>query len=154
MTTRRLFQTGGAIVMVGGAVLLHASSKMPYMTSLGPGPGFFPYWLSAILLGLGAIMLIQAFIEPARALPDDFWPAEGGFARMLAVIGAVTLAALGLDWLGFAPVMLLANLIVLLALGLRKPLPLAAVALAGSFGVYFVFTRWLGVQLPAGLLAG
>ncbi|WP_306222873.1 tripartite tricarboxylate transporter TctB family protein [Bosea beijingensis] len=152
MTTRRLFQTGGCIVMAGAAALLHASMQMPYMTSLGPGPGFFPYWLSMILLLLGAVMLIQAFTESPRALPEDFWPAEGGFRRVLVVLGAVALAAAGLNQAGFGPTMLVVNLMLLLALGVRKPLPLLATALAGSFGVYFVFTHWLGVQLPAGTL--
>jgi putative tricarboxylic transport membrane protein len=153
MTTRRLFQTGGCIVMGSAAALLHGSAQMPYMTSLGPGPGFFPYWLSTILLLLGAVMLIQAFIEPPRALPEDFWPAEGGFGRVLVVLGAVALAAFGLNPVGFGPVMLVVNLMLLLVLGFRKPLPLLVTALAGSFGVHFAFTHWLGVQLPAGLLS-
>jgi putative tricarboxylic transport membrane protein len=150
MTTRGLFRIGSLVVLAGAATLFVASAQMPYATSLGPGPGFLPYWLSAILFGLGCAMLVQA----PRDLPADFRPAEGGVMRMLAILGAVALAALGLNVVGFAPVMLAANLLVLLALGFRRPLALAAVALANSFGIYYAFLWGLGVQLPAGLLPG
>jgi hypothetical protein len=44
--------------------------------------------------------------------------------------------------------MLVMLVFVLLALG-RQRLPITiAVALAGSFGAYYVFSGWLGVSLP------
>jgi hypothetical protein len=37
-------------------------------------------------------------------------------------------------------------------LGERRWITIGLFALAGSFGVHYVFTRWLDVLLPAGLL--
>jgi putative tricarboxylic transport membrane protein len=153
MTTRRLYQAGGLVIAVGGAALFYASTQMRYATSLGPGPGFFPYWLSALLAVLGVVMIMQATISPPQPLPEDFWPAAGGGRRLVAILAGVALAALGIEPLGFPLTMAAVILLILVALGFRRPLPLAATAFAGSFGVHYVFTRWLSVQLPGGILS-
>lgn len=153
MTTRRLYQAGGLAIAIGGLTLFYASAQMRYATALGPGPGFFPYWLSAFLALLGVLMLVQATISPPRPLPDEFWPSAGGGRRVASVLAGVALAALGIESLGFPLTMAVVILLILVALGYRRPIPIAAVAFAGSFGVHFVFTRWLSVPLPAGILS-
>ncbi|WIY52731.1 tripartite tricarboxylate transporter TctB family protein [Devosia sp. YIM 151766] len=150
MTNRQLFTIGGLTIAAGGLALFYGASRMPYYTSIGPGPGFFPFWLSLLLTVLGLLAAFGAWREPVRDLPADFWPQEGGIWRLLAILAALAMAALGLETIGFPITMLAVNLLVLITLGLRKPLPLITVALAGSFGVYFVFSHWLKVTLPAG----
>jgi hypothetical protein len=48
--------------------------------------------------------------------------------------------------------MLVFNAALVVALGERKWWVIALFAVAGSFGVYYIFTTWLDVQLPAGSL--
>ena len=57
-----------------------------------------------------------------------------------------------MEVLGFQLAMLGFNVVLLVALGERRWIAIGLFAVAGSFGVYYVFTRWLDVLLPAGLL--
>jgi putative tricarboxylic transport membrane protein len=64
------------------------------------------------------------------------------------VLGGLVVATASLEWLGFRVAALLLLLYLLLVLGARNWLAITAVALAGSFGVYHVFSGLLKVPLP------
>jgi hypothetical protein len=57
-----------------------------------------------------------------------------------------------LERLGFCLTMLAVYLFLLRALGRQGLIVTALVALAGSFGVYYLFVHWLQVPLPTGIL--
>jgi putative tricarboxylic transport membrane protein len=63
------FASFSFVVAVFGISWLN-SRPLPLQDKLGPGPGFFPMWLSIIALGLGALL----FIEVARQPADDQRP--------------------------------------------------------------------------------
>lgn len=119
--------------------------------ALGPGPGFFPFWLSL----LGAALTVAILVETARS--PDIAAASILSSRQAAwQVGAV-LIALGataalLEPLGFRLTMLLFIAGLLFALGARSPFAILFTALAGSFGVFHVFFYWLKVPLPIGAL--
>jgi hypothetical protein len=69
-------------------------------------------------------------------------------AILLALIGTVLL----LEPLGFRLTTLATYLFLLYTLGRPRPLVAVAVALAASFGVYYVFVTLLKVALPVGRL--
>jgi putative tricarboxylic transport membrane protein len=120
--------------------------------ALGPGPGFFPFWLSLIGAMLSAAMLMQA----TRAKTE-----EGAAAPVLAsdrrvalqgigVVVALVVAAVLFEPLGYRLTMLPFVAALLVLLGARSPVAIALTALAGSFGVFHVFYHWLKVPLPIG----
>jgi len=119
--------------------------------ALGPGPGFFPFWLSLIGAVLSGIILVQvtrgkiAEGDTVRLLP-------GGAAALQAasVLGALIVAAALFERLGFRLTMLPFIAGVLLALGARSLIAISLTAIAGSFGVFHVFYYWLKVPLPIG----
>ena len=121
--------------------------------ALGPGPGFFPFWLSLIGIALTGGMLVQLvggrmFADAAvEILPDRQVALQGG-----AVLVALTVSAALLEPLGFRLTMLPFIAGLLLALGARSLLAIALTAVAGSFGVFHVFYYWLKVPLPIGVL--
>ena len=121
--------------------------------ALGPGPGFFPFWLSLIGIALTGGMLVQLargriFADAAvEILPDRQAALQAG-----AVLVALTVAAALLEPLGFRLTMLPFIAGLLLALGARSLLAIALTAVAGSFGVFHVFYYWLKVPLPIGAL--
>ena len=121
--------------------------------ALGPGPGFFPFWLSMIGMALTSGLLVQLvggriFADPAvEILPSRQVALQGG-----SVLIALTGAAAVLEPLGFRLTMLLFIAGLLLALGARSLLAIALTAVAGSFGVFHVFYYWLKVPLPIGAL--
>lgn len=129
------------------------SSLLALTDKLGPGPGFFPFWLSLI----GSAFSLALLIGVIRAPPDPpdappILPDGYGARRIAAIIGTLAITALLMEALGFQLAMLGFNVVLLVALGERRWIAIGLFAVAGSFGVYYVFTRWLDVLLPAGLL--
>jgi putative tricarboxylic transport membrane protein len=135
--------------------------------ALGPGPGFFPFWLSLIGAVLSAAMLAQVTLAassadaaPASSFPKNVAADEGiALARAsdrrvalqaVGVLVALTAAAALFEPLGYRLTMLPFIVGLLLILGARSPIAIALTALAGSFGVFHVFYHWLKVPLPIG----
>lgn len=138
---------------MGAALFLASESlKLRYYTPLGPGPGFFPLWLAALLAILAVAMFCQATFRGAEPMPSDFFADRQGYLR-IGAIAASLIAVIGLmEPVGFCLVMLAFYLFLLLVLGRQHPVITAVVALAGSFGMYYVFVHWLKVPLPMGIL--
>jgi putative tricarboxylic transport membrane protein len=119
--------------------------------ALGPGPGFFPFWLSLI----GAALTVAVSIQTARSrdlATLSILPNRQAALRAGAVLVALMLAAALLEPLGFRLTMLVFIAGLLLVLGARSPSAILLTALAGSFGVFHVFFYWLKVPLPIGAL--
>jgi putative tricarboxylic transport membrane protein len=122
--------------------------------TLGPGPGFFPFWLSLIGIVLTGAMLVQLArgstffsADSVGAIPSLREALPAG-----AVLVALTAAAALIEPLGFRLTMLPFIAGLLLALGARSVLAVALCAVGGSFGVFHVFYYWLKVPLPIGVL--
>jgi putative tricarboxylic transport membrane protein len=118
--------------------------------ALGPGPGFFPFWLSLIGTALTVALLIQGVRSPDT--DGDILPTGRAALQAGAVLFALTAAAVLFEPLGYRLTMLVFIAGLLPALGARSPSAIALTALAGSFGVFHVFYYWLKVPLPIGAL--
>lgn len=131
----------GAAVAVGGA-------RMPLGTLSLPGPGFFPLALG-VLLGVAGVA--WSAVTLARGGSD---PVSLGGWRPWSTLAVLAAAALAFEPVG-APLtlalMLAALFRILGDLGLARALAYGVVASAVA---YLVFTRLLGVGLPAGVLDG
>ena len=110
----------------------------------------------AVLLeqGIDAIVALIGVIRAPADPPDaePILPHGYGARRIGAIIGTLAVTTLLMEVLGFQLAMLGFNIVLLVALGERRWISIGLFAVAGSFGVYYVFTRWLDVLLPAGLL--
>lgn len=137
--------------MLVAAFLALESMRLRYYTSLGPGPGFFPLWLSILLAILAAAMFWKATFGKPEAMPADFYADRKGYLRVGAVLGALVAVIVLIGPLGFRLVTLGFYLFLLTALGRQHPLVTVIIALAGSFGVYYVFVHWLAIPLPIGI---
>jgi putative tricarboxylic transport membrane protein len=119
--------------------------------ALGPGPGFFPFWLSLI----GAVLTVAILIETVRdrsIAGTDILPGREAANQGGVVLLALAAAAALFEPLGYRLTMLLFIAGLLPALGARSPSAILLTALAGSFGVFHVFLYWLKVPLPIGAL--
>jgi putative tricarboxylic transport membrane protein len=115
--------------------------------ALGPGPGFFPFWLSVV----GVVLTIGILIEDARtefAEEGPILPRGAAAWQAAAVLLALAATAVLLEPLGFRVTMLLFTGALLLVLGARSIATVALVSIAGSFGVFHLFYHWLKVPLP------
>ena len=148
----RLYRITGVVLLLLAGFVAVESLRFRYDTSLGPGPGFFPFWLAVLLGALAIVMLFQAGLGRLEPMPSDFFASRGGYLRMGAVVVAMVATTLLLEPVGFCLTMLAVYLFLLLTLGRQRAIVMALVALGGSFGVYHLFVRWLKVPLPRGLL--
>ena len=148
---------------VFAGALVH-SLEYPLRDALGFGPGFFPFCLSVIGVGLSAVLLLQALrgkvlageeaeqgASPPTLASNDAASARGPL-RALAVLVAMVLAAALLETAGYRLPVLAFVAILLPVLGARSVPAIAITAAAGSFGVFHVFYYWLKVPLPVGAL--
>ncbi len=152
MRRGRLAATG--LMLVFCLFAIWQSLLLSLTDRLGPGPGFFPFWLGLIGALLAAALLITTFREAAdpsdaetRILPHG----EGG-KRWLFIVLLLAAVTLVMDFVGFRLSMLVFNAVLVIGLGERRWLPIVLFSVLGSFGVYYVFTTWLDVLLPTGRL--
>ena len=142
-----------ACVCLLGIFLAALATSLDYalFDALGPGPGFFPFWLSLI----GAVLTVAILIQDLRSRSEgDLLILPRGHAALQAggVLIALTAAAALLEPAGYRLTLLLFTAGLLVALGARSAPAIVLTALAGSFGVFHVFFYWLKVPLPVGAL--
>jgi putative tricarboxylic transport membrane protein len=119
--------------------------------ALGPGPGFFPFWLSLIGGGLSVAMLVQVTLAKTdEGSAINLAPDRRVALQAIGVLAALTAAAALFEPLGYRLTMLPFVAGVLFILGARSAIAISLTALAGSFGVFHVFYHWLKVPLPIG----
>ncbi len=153
MRQGRLIATGAMLAFCLFA--LWQSLLLSLTDRLGPGPGFFPFWLALIGIVLALALLVsmwrapqgtsQPSAEEVRILPHGW-----GALRCLAIVGLVAAVTVAMEFVGFRLAMLVFNAALVIALGERRWWIIAVFAVLGSFGVYYVFTTWLDVLLPTG----
>lgn len=127
------------------------SRPLAMKDALGPGPGFFPFWLAAIGISLGVLLLIEVYRGPAEK-PEtaSLIPERAAAFRIIAIVVLLAAAAFALEPLGFRVTAFVFIALTSLALGLVSPVAITISSLLGSVGVFHVFYQWLKVPLPVG----
>jgi putative tricarboxylic transport membrane protein len=131
----------GAFAAVGVYVLV-SSVGLGLWTSLGPGPGLFPFAMGAVLAAMSAVWLLQELRRPSET--------AAGVDRglVVAVVGSLVVLAAVMDLLGFQLSMFLFLMYHLKLRGRRAWPSSLATALAGSVGAFYAFNYGLNVSLP------
>lgn len=124
---------------------------LQFYSRLGPGPGFFPFWLSVGLGVLAVAMLHTATFGPRQPIAADFIPDKSGLARMAAIVCAVGATSFAMEPFGFRLTMFAFVLFLLVVFGGHNIILMMLVAAAGSFGVFMIFVDLLNVPLPIGM---
>ena len=149
---RRGWQLAAGLLFVICVIWGWQSVQLSLLDRLGPGPGFFPFWLSLIGAVLSAVVFGQVTLTQAVGEGVALIPRGDAAWRVLAIVLALVVVATLMEWLGFRIAMLVFIAGLLIALGERGWWALAAFAVIGSFGVYYVFNNLLDVILPVGVL--
>jgi putative tricarboxylic transport membrane protein len=131
-------------------VLIHSFSY-PYHDRLGPGPGFFPFWMSIITGVLSLALFLQTTVAtPGKEEKKSFFPNREGALRIVVILGALGFVMFFFNPLGFRITLFVFLFFLPLFLGVRNWLVIPILAVAGSFGVFHVFYYWLKLPLPIG----
>ena len=135
----------GAFAAVGVYVLA-SSISLGLWTSLGPGPGLFPFAMGAVLAAMALLWLLQELRNPSGA--------RAGIDRglVVAVVASLVILAAVMDLLGFQLTMFAFLLYHLKLRGRRTWVSSLIIAVAGSFGAFYAFNYGLNVALPVSAL--
>ena len=149
---RRGWQLAAGVLLVVSVIWAWQSIQLSLFDRLGPGPGFFPFWLSLIGAVLAVVVLAQVTLGGVEGEGEPILPRGIPALRVLAILVALCIVAAVMTWLGFRVTMLLFAAGLLWALGERRWWAIAIYALVGSFGLYYIFNNKLDVVLPIGVL--
>ena len=148
---RRIYQVASLAFLALGLFLASQGRALGIAGRFGPGPGpgFFPFWVGLGLAALSLAWLGQVTLRPVPGAPPDFVPERDGQVRVVSVVAALVGFAVALTGLGFDLAMLGFLIALFLAFGREHVLPKIVLAVAGSFGVHYVFEKLLEVPLPS-----
>jgi putative tricarboxylic transport membrane protein len=148
MSQTRAWQAAAVALFALFGWFVFESFQLSLSDALGPGPGFFPFWLGVLGAVLSVILILQLRVRPAEAGTDSIAFDRAGARNVLLVLAGLIAASAMLELAGFRLAMLALIAYVLVVLGVRRWAAIALFALAGSFGVYYVFYDLLKVPLP------
>jgi putative tricarboxylic transport membrane protein len=148
---KRPYQITAVVILLFSAFMVRESLQIRFYTAMGPGPGFFPFWLSVFLGLLAAFMFYHATWGESDPMPADFFASRKGYFRAAAALGALYFCAFAMAYLGFRLTMLIFVVWLLSTLGKVNPILIAVIAALASFGGYWLFDQVLQVVLPVGM---
>ncbi len=152
MNMNRAYQIAGSVFLLLAVFVARESLALKFYTSNGPGPGFFPFWLSVALGLLAVLMILKATFREPEPMPEGFIASRAGYLRAGAIVLALAATTALLEVLGFPLTMFVTILFLLFALGRPGLITTLLVSAVGSFGCFYLFDRWLKVPLPTGFL--
>jgi putative tricarboxylic transport membrane protein len=148
MSQTRAWQVAAVALLALFGFFVFESLRLSLTDALGPGPGFFPFWLGTLGAVLSVVLILQLRLRRAEPGTDPITFDRAGTRNVLAVLAGLVAASAMLELAGFRLAMLSLLVYLLVVLGVRRWAAIALFALAGSFGVYYVFYDLLKVPLP------
>ncbi|MDD7687646.1 MAG: tripartite tricarboxylate transporter TctB family protein [Actinomycetaceae bacterium] len=115
--------------------------------SSDPGPAAYP---RVVLLVIGVCALGMFFIHDD---PDEIVPPRS-IAMVVAVFSAIAIYIAIIGLLGYIAATALFTAVMVLLAGERRPIFIVLYSIIFSVVIYFVFSRYLGIVLPEGLVEG
>lgn len=149
----RWLETGVQVFLFVLAVVTALDSlKLGLTVSFGPGPGFFPFFLS---IGMGLLVLAWMFqsYRERRNSGGTASEEEVDLPHVVSVMVSLIVLAAVMGFLGYQISMFLFLLYHLLVRAKRRWYTALIIALAGSVGVFHVFSDVLAVPLPMSMFA-
>jgi putative tricarboxylic transport membrane protein len=145
----------GLCFMVAGIVTIYVARQYPTMPSLQFGPSLFPSLIGGGFF-IGGLVLAASQFSTLRQRASEHrmaWSIDyQAILVSLLPCGLIVFYILASDYLGTA--ISLATMMFVLMLVRRTPWLLAlGVSVAASLVIYFVFSRYLLIPLPEGLLS-
>lgn len=141
-----------ALLVLGALVLLREALRLPVTwTAIGPGAGFFPFWLALGVAAFGSIVVVQSLLQRVGNSGEAFIPGRAWkpllivFLPMVAVVGVM-------DYLGIylGGGLYLAGYMRLV--GRHRWLSVALVSVLVPLVLFFIFERWFLLPLPKGTI--
>ncbi|HYE94331.1 MAG TPA: tripartite tricarboxylate transporter TctB family protein [Terriglobales bacterium] len=147
---RRADQVSGALLLAFALAFAAGARQYPYTTPNGPGSGFLPLWLGAVMAVLGGMLFVRA--SRAREAGPAWLPGGRALARLVVVIAATAVFIWVLPVLGMTVTTAIFLVGLLRFLEGHTWVTTLGVAVATAAANWLVFIRWLNVPFPPGVL--
>jgi len=134
------------LILVGIGVIVW-SIRLQVGTLLRPLPGFFPCLVGVLVIVLSLILMVEGWRGRGKA-PQAYGEWRGP-STLIVSLGVYVLI---LDPLGYVLATIFIAAVTLRILGIRSWKVISRSSLFLAVAVYLLFTRLLGVELPAGIL--
>jgi putative tricarboxylic transport membrane protein len=160
MSMKRVNQLFGCILLAVFLFLGYtARTTVRYWTEgavIGPGPGYFPFWICMILSGLTLYWLVQITMRPGEVMAKNFVPDRAGGLMFLLVFADMVFFTLIMERVGFPIAMFIFIMVMVTALGKRTLRTMIyytifSVGVTAFFAI--VFGQWLEVAFPKAEIA-
>lgn len=143
---------GGVIILIFGAITTILSLRMPIGTFRAAGTGMFPLILGIFLMVLSGVFLLNVLLgREKESGKTEFQTKTSGSARNLILfLGAMALATLLFNSLGYPLISFLLMVALLRILGTKRWTVNILLSLVTATASYFLFVGWLKIPLPKG----
>ena len=142
MTTDRV---AGATLVLIGLITIEESRAYPLGSLHRPGPAYMPMLLAVLLIAFGIAVFVMGAKSPR--LTDIGWYE---WRHAIAIFGACSFAALGMERLGYRLTMAVVLAFLLLVVERKGLVMSAALTIAMAWGSFWLFNTFLKVPLPRG----
>ncbi len=132
-----------------GIYVIYGGSKLSYVSDVGPGPGFFPFWIGIGLLLFGSYQMVLSHLSERRH-SDHVVPIWSGSGRALGGWLGLAVAIALFRWIGFALGFVLLTNFLIVVLDRRSVVLASGIGVGLALAFYMLFQVALGVSLPSG----
>ena len=141
----------GSFLFVCAGLMFKLSLGYGYYEKYGPGAGLFPLWISAGLMILSVLYILESIKEHSNSF-DKIFPAGRELSYMITVIASISVFILIIDYTGY----LIAASIMLIMLFRRDykwywGLGLSVIT---ALCLFLIFQVFLKIPLPQGVFGG
>ena len=143
---------GGVFWLGIGAYVIHAGRDMGLGGLHEPGPGFAFYWVGILMCALSASIIGEALLVGGPTLAS-LW-AGTRWGKVLAVVVLLLVYGVAFEPVGFVVCTVALLLALMWFVDPVRWWVSILVAGGSTAGVWLALTKWLKIQLPAGVLAG
>ena len=143
---------GGLFWLAVGAYIIFAGRDMGLGRLHEPGPGFAFYWVGILMCALAASVVGQAVLSGGPTLAS-LW-AGTRWGKVLVVVALLLVYGVAFETIGFIVCTVALLLVLMWFVDPVKWWVALLVTGCAMAGVWLALTKWLKIQLPAGVLAG
>jgi putative tricarboxylic transport membrane protein len=143
---------GGLFWLAVGAYVAWAGRDLGLGSLHEPGSGFALFWIGLLMMGLSLLVVAPAVATPSASVASLWdgtrWP------RIIVVVALLLIFGFSFETIGFVPGAIALLLVLMLFVDPVAWWKAVLVAVTAPMVVWWAMTRWLKIQLPAGLLSG
>ncbi len=142
----------GIVIFLFGAITTLLSLRMPIGTFRIAGTGMFPLFLGILLMILSGAFILKIFFQGKKEQVKKEPSIESSESpiQLILFLGAMVLATLFFNQLGYPLTSFLLMVALLRILGIKRWGQNILISVVTAVGSYFLFVKWLDIPMPKG----